>query len=177
MIKIFFISLIIAVASSSAFAADVIKNPEVFVSESFAGNPPASEVFKIEKSHKKRMGKIMKRRIHIGQIKYWMNDEKSVWVLEEVGKTKPITTGFIIKGDKIESVQILVYRESHGFEVKYPFFTDQFKEVALDENYRLNKSIDSISGATLSVSALKKLATLALYLHKTVKDKQSENNG
>jgi Na+-transporting NADH:ubiquinone oxidoreductase subunit NqrC len=49
--------------------------------------------------------------------------------------------------------------------VRYPFFTDQFNGLQLDENNRLQRKIDGISGATLSVNALTRLARLALHLH------------
>ncbi len=56
----------------------------------------------------------------------------------------------------IQDVKVLVFRESRGWEVKYPFFTDQFNQVQLNNEKELNKHIDGISGATLSVNALRK---------------------
>jgi len=50
-------------------------------------------------------------------------------------------------------------------EVRYPFFTDQYKDASLQKDKQLDRTIDGISGATLSVRALTKLARLALYLH------------
>ena len=54
----------------------------------------------------------------------------------------------------------------HGWEVRYPFFTDQFNGLQLDEKKQLNKKVDGISGATLSVNALTRLSRLALHLHR-----------
>jgi len=68
----------------------------------------------------------------------------------------------------IQDVKVLVFRESRGWEVKYPFFTDQFNQVQLNNEKELNKHIDGISGATLSVNALRKLARLALYFESVV---------
>ncbi len=84
--------------------------------------------------------------------------------MEEIGKERPITTGIVIDQDKIELVRILIFRESRGWEVRYPFFTDQFKEVRLINKNMLDTPIDGISGATLSVNAVTKLARLALML-------------
>jgi len=70
----------------------------------------------------------------------------------------------VIQDGVLERIKVLIFRESRGWEVRYPFFTDQFKGAALNHDGALNKSIDGISGATLSVRALKKIATLALYL-------------
>ena len=52
-----------------------------------------------------------------------------------------------------------------GFQFSRGFFTDQFSGSGLTDDLRLDRTIDGISGATLSVRALKKLARLALYLH------------
>ena len=61
-------------------------------------------------------------------------------------------------------VRVLIYRESRGWEVKYPAFTDQFRGARLTSDGKLDQSIDGISGATLSVHALTRLARLALLL-------------
>jgi hypothetical protein len=60
---------------------------------------------------------------------------------------------------------VLIFRESRGWEVRHDFFTDQFKGVTLNDDRELDLPIDNISGATLSVRALTRLARLALYLH------------
>ena len=46
-----------------------------------------------------------------------------------------------------------------------PAFTDQFNAAALTENNGLDVRIDGISGATLSVQALTRLAAMALFLN------------
>ncbi|WP_069472977.1 FMN-binding protein [Candidatus Marithrix sp. Canyon 246] len=74
-----------------------------------------------------------------------------VWILEEIGKKKPITTGIVINKGRIERFKVLIFRETRGWEVCYPFFTNQFKGNSLN-NF---SHIDGISGATLSVRALK----------------------
>ena len=74
----------------------------------------------------------------------------------------------MINHNKIESIKVLAFRESRGWEVRYPFFTDQFSDVALKENKQLDRHIDGISGATLSVRAMTKMARLALFLHQEI---------
>ena len=98
------------------------------------------------------------------RVRYWHINDSTAWILEEIGKERPITTGIVIRQGKIELIKILIFRESRGWEVRYPFFTDQFKNVKLLETSELDKSIDGISGATLSVNAVTKLARLALTL-------------
>ena len=91
--------------------------------------------------------------------------------LEEIGKEKLITMGFIVSNDELEKLRVLAFRESRGWEIKHQFFTDQFNKVRLQDDLQLDKTIDGISGATLSVRAAKKLARLALYYHRTVQSK------
>lgn len=86
-----------------------------------------------------------------------------MWIINEIGKTKPITVAIIIKNKKITRLKVLAFRESRGWEVKHSFFTDQFKQNSLNPNLSLSKPIDGISGATLSVRALTKTAQLALF--------------
>lgn len=102
------------------------------------------------------------------RTRYWQRDRRTAWILEEIGKEQPITVGIIIDKDRIEAVKVLIFRESRGWEVKYPFFTNQFKQAKLDSGLELNTDIDGITGATLSVRALKKLSRLALYFHQQV---------
>jgi len=70
-----------------------------------------------------------------------------------------------IKDQHIVRTKVLVYRESRGDEVRHDFFTDQFKAAKLDDQNQLDKHIDGITGATLSVRALTKLSRIALLLH------------
>lgn len=74
---------------------------------------------------------------------------------EEVGKVLPIT--FVTRIDpagKVEAVEVMVYRESHGGEVKSRRFLNQFKEKGLNDEIRLHGNIVNITGATLSSRAL-----------------------
>jgi hypothetical protein len=94
-------------------------------------------------------------------------------VLEEIGKTEPITTGIVVDQGAIARISVLIYRESRGWEVKYPFFTDQFKGATLTAMHELDRKIDGISGATLSVRALTRLARLALLLDAKVRSAEA----
>ncbi|NIQ09996.1 MAG: FMN-binding protein, partial [Gammaproteobacteria bacterium] len=67
-----------------------------------------------------------------------------------------------------ETVEIMVYRESRGGEVRHDFFRNQFDGARLTEQYSLDRNIDGISGATLSVNAVTAVTRWALYLHEQV---------
>jgi FMN-binding domain. len=100
------------------------------------------------------------------RVRYWGKGDRTLWVLDEIGKEMPITIGLVVDSGKISEVRILEYRETRGGEVQYPFFTSQFRGLTLDDSgNRLNSHIDGITGATLSVAAVRKIAILALVFH------------
>ncbi|WP_335917516.1 FMN-binding protein [Shewanella chilikensis] len=98
------------------------------------------------------------------RTRYWQQGDDTVWILEEIGKEAPITVGIHVRHGQIYRTKVLIYRESRGDEVRHDFFTDQFKSATLTKDKQLDKHIDGITGATLSVRALTKLARIALYL-------------
>ena len=65
---------------------------------------------------------------------------------------------------KINSAHVLIYREQHGYEIKYPSFLTQFKDIKINNKFRLTRNIDNISGATLSVNSMDRMARTALIL-------------
>ncbi len=65
-------------------------------------------------------------------------------------------------------IRVLTFRESRGGEIAMSSYSDQFAQTSLDAEYSLNQQIDGISGATLSVIAMKKVARLALLLNQEV---------
>lgn len=164
------ILLIIAVMAimPAAYAEEVIELPEDYIARAFNGVPPKHKVVWFTKSIRPTIDKIMQQRYPVLKTRYWREGSRTVWVLEEIGKNKPITTGVIIDEGAIEDVKVLIYRESHGWEVKHDFFTKQFDEVRLNNNMKLTSYIDNISGATMSVDALRNIARLALFLHSHV---------
>ena len=155
--------------STPALAEKVFQSAESFVSESFAGEPPAAQVLWLTDDIKKQVEKILDHSYDAQRVRYWQRGDRSVWILEEIGKTKPITSGFVIQKQKIEIVKVLVFRESRGWEIKYPFFTAQFNQAGLTSDQSLDRPIDGITGATLSVRALTKLARIALLLDQQIK--------
>ncbi len=159
--------------TAPAWAGGVYQQPADFIKQIFDNNPPKPSVLWLKKDLKKQLSDILDHKYKGMRIRYWQQDEKTAWVLEEVGKDKLITTGIVINKGKIEQVKVLVFRESRGWEVRHDFFTDQFKQAELADNNQLSKRIDNISGATLSVRALRKLAQIALLLDQIVQQKKT----
>lgn len=108
--------------------------------------------------------------------RYWQQGTRTAWVMDEIGKEKPITVGVVINGSQIEQVKVLSFRESRGWEVRYPFFVKQYNGASLAGDNALSKPIDNITGATLSVRAVNKLARLALLYHSLANTKSTPQN-
>lgn len=100
--------------------------------------------------------------------RYWHDGARTAWVLDVIGRDHPITVGVTVEYDRIVSMHVLVYRESRGWEVRHDFFTRQFEGAVLEQQ-RLDRRIDGITGATLSVDAMRRAARLALWLHARAK--------
>lgn len=168
----FFVFIALGIFASAAplhAADDVYQAPDTFIHESFAPAKPEKKTLKITPALLQKVQKIMGDHYTLTTQEYWTDGQKTAWILEDIGKYKPITTGYIISDDgQIERVKVLVYRESHGWEVKHKFFTRQFEGAGLKREKKLDKRIDGIAGATLSVHALKTMGALALTLHKAV---------
>ena len=163
--------LLCIISSSTALAGGVYQQPADFINEVFDNKPPKAEILWLSEDLKKQIADILDHKYNGLRIRYWQKDKKSAWVLEETGKEKPITTGIVVNNSKIELVKILVFRESRGWEVRHDFFTDQFKQAKLEDKHLLDKTIDNISGATLSVRAVRKLAQIALLLDQKTQQK------
>ena len=148
--------------------ADTYQSPEDFLAEIFAGSVPEPEVIWLTGPVRDNATAILGHPPNELRLRYWRRGQRTAWVLEEIGKEKPITTGIAVDADRIQLLRVLAFRESRGWEVRHSFFTDQFKQVGLTPEGTLDGRIDGISGATLSVRALTKLARLALFLHQHV---------
>ena len=126
-------------------------------------SPPKAETLWITKEVAVQAEKILGHAPKQVTIHYWKNNSRTAWILEEIGKEEPITAGFVVQSGKLNQVVVLNYRESRGGEVRYPNFLKQYQGADLQKDDQLNKNIDGISGATLSVRAMGRMARLALY--------------
>lgn len=145
--------------SSVSYAENV--SLERFLSSNLGENPQIMTLW-LKPPLKKRAETILEHPYQGLRVRYWQANHRTAWILDEIGKEQPITTGVIVENGKIVSVEVLAYRESRGAEVQQSFFTRQFQGLSLTSNDKLNKKIDGITGATLSVWALQKIARLAL---------------
>ncbi|MEG3592252.1 MAG: FMN-binding protein [Pseudomonadota bacterium] len=167
---IFIIFFLNAFGISIVHGKKVYQLPEEFITQAFNGNAPQTSSLFLDDEINKNINDILGRDLNKIRVRYWANEQKSVWILEEIGKYEFITTGFVVEKSKISKMKVLIFRETRGWEVKYDFFSDQFKGIAHTKNFQLNKNITNISGATLSVNAVKKIASLALYLDSYIRE-------
>jgi len=94
-------------------------------------------------------------------------------IQETIGKHRPITyiVGITPQG-KVFDVEIMVYRESKGSEVRRKRFNAQYEGKTAQDSISINKDIINITGATMSVRSVSAGVKRALvlvdefYLHK-----------
>ena len=162
------ISILVYICLVNSAAADVYQEPSAFIADAFSGDPPPPARVWITKGLRDQASAVLGHSPSALRYSYWRRGERTVWILDEIGKEQPITAGFVIDSGRITVVRVLIFRESRGWEIRYPFFTDQFTGIMLGPNDRLDGKIDGISGATLSVNALVRLTRLALLLNRHI---------
>lgn len=160
---------------ASATRAITFLSADDFLKQAFDGDVPEPRAVWIKGTLKSEIAKTLEHNYPALRVRYWMKGDRSAWILDEIGKEKPITAGFVIQNNKLESVRLLIFRESRGDEIRYPSFTEQFNGASLNSKQRLDRRIDGISGATLSVNAMRKLAAVALQLSNHVSNPPVSN--
>jgi Na+-translocating ferredoxin:NAD+ oxidoreductase RnfG subunit len=75
-------------------------------------------------------------------------------IANEIGKDQFITFIVGIRPDlKVQRVALMVFRESRGWEVDDPRFTDQFHGKSAKDRLLVSSDIEGVTGATLSSRA------------------------
>ncbi len=157
------IGLALILASPLSLRAEIYLTSQQFVDGALGANSAKVETLWMTKEVAAQTDKILGHAPKQLRLRYWKNGLRTAWVLDEIGKEEPITAGFIVENGKIMQASILAYRESRGWEVRHANFLKQYQGVSLLPDNFLNKNIDGISGATLSVRAMGRMARLALY--------------
>jgi Na+-translocating ferredoxin:NAD+ oxidoreductase RnfG subunit len=108
---------------------------------------------------KKAIEKISLVKISENRFKFYVGTKDSkpmgyMLIDHIIGKSFPITFMTVLNVDgTVRDVEILVYREPRGWEVRFPSFMSQFFGMNAQSDFR---DINSITGATLSVRAITK---------------------
>jgi hypothetical protein len=152
-----------AVASPEGEAGQYQTRSE-FLIESFGHGKPAAAVVWIDDELRAAATRVLGHKPSMLRVRYWREGARTAWILEELGKEQNITFGVVVEDQQIQFLNVLQFRESRGWEIRYPFFTRQFSALRLNDDGSLNRGIDGISGATLSVKAATRSANFALVL-------------
>jgi len=155
---------LVAASLSGMAATTVYQKPSDFIRSVCGGKIPTTRTLTLTASHQSKIRRLMGHEYRPSKVRYWMSGRRMVVILEEVGKTQPITTGFVVSGGKIELVKMLIYRETIGAEVRRTSFTNQFKGATIGSNEKLTRRINNIAGATLSTRAFMEMGRVAVYL-------------
>lgn len=161
--------------SASVLARDDVGQYQTrseFLIESFGHEDPASAVVWINDELRKATTAVLGHAPAMLRIRYWYEGARTAWIIDEIGKEQNITFGVVVEDGEVRFLRVLQFRESRGWEIRYPFFTRQFSKLRLTDTGTLSHGIDGISGATLSVKAATRSANFALVL-----DEYTRNNG
>lgn len=162
------ILLFMLVCSFGVQAKGQYLSQDEFLAQTFPDQTPQKKSLWLKGEFKEEVKALLGHHYGKIRIKYWTEGERTAWILEQIGKEKPITAGFLIQGGKIQQAHVLAFRESRGWEIRRKAFTRQFEFAQLTQDNRLTQQIDGITGATLSVNAMNRMAKLALRLHEEV---------
>jgi len=160
-------SVLVLLVSAAVWADTTLLAPEAFLRETFGDAAPKPQVLWLDDAAQVKLKIALGHAYPQARLRYWRAAGKTAWILDEIGKEYPITAGFVVIADhaqhSVDSARVLIYRESRGDEVRYPAFLKQFQGAQLHDE-QLDKSIDGISGATLAVGAMRRMAQAALVL-------------
>lgn len=112
--------------SRQAFLQRAFIEPSHLETASAPSKLPPVQTLWLKPQHKDMAQQILGHPYNGMRVRYWAQGKTSAWILHEIGKERPIRIGIIIDGEKIRDVRILAFEESRGWEVRYPFFTEQF---------------------------------------------------
>ncbi|MES2917079.1 MAG: FMN-binding protein [Pseudomonadota bacterium] len=157
------LALLLMLAATAGARADTPLDR--FLVQSLGGPAAAPQMLWLTPPIKQRAAAILGHDYPGLRVKYWKQGARTVWVLDHVGKEQPITMGVVVEQGQILNIEVLAYRESRGGEIRHGFFRRQFDRATLKAGDRLDRDIDGITGATLSVTAMTRVARLALAFH------------
>ena len=87
--------------------------PTEFVATSFSAQPEQGLIW-LKAPEQAMAVKLFGHRYAGLRLRYWRTDERTAWILDEIGKERMITMGIVVDQDQISRVAILEYRESRG---------------------------------------------------------------
>ena len=99
-------------ALSPAVAAEkTYEKPSVFLKRHF-GDVPKTRVLELDRRQRGGLKAALGHDYGQTRIRYWKEGDRTAWILDEIGKTEPITSGVVVDQGRVERVRVLVFRES-----------------------------------------------------------------
>ncbi|MBT5221215.1 MAG: FMN-binding protein [Woeseia sp.] len=169
LISLVFVVSIALYGALAIAASGVYQTRTEFLQEALGTEKPDSDVVWMNAELRDVVTKVLGHPPAMLRMRYWYDASRTAWIIDEIGKEKPITLGIVVENQEIQSFSVLQFRESRGWEIRYPFFTNQFAALRLGKSGSMSQDIDGISGATLSVRAATRSANLALVLDEYTK--------
>lgn len=180
-VSVLLLIMLLTFATAKVVAKGVYLTAPAFLEQSFGTTSPELHAHWLAEQDKRRAKEIFNRDYAGLRVRYWRSGDRTAWIFDEIGKTQPITIGVLIAEQQIKNISILEFRESRGGEIRHPFFTSQFVGLSLrrqdserdskgevHNSAELDGTVDGITGATLSVRAVTRVARFALYLNRQV---------
>ena len=110
----------------------------------------------------------VRQRGEIRRIDAWAGNKQlgTIYVDDVIGKIEWVTYAVALSTDgSVRALDILEYRETHGYEVRTPSWRKQFAGRRADVPFHFGEDIKNISGATLSCAHLTAGVQRLLALH------------
>ncbi len=132
------------------------------------------ETVSLTEGHRARIESLIGRRVRESEVTFWVGTGAEgalgyATVVDVIGKEQPITFMVAVAPEGVvRGVQVLIYRESQGSEIRSKRFLAQFTGKTLAAPLRLGRDIHGISGATLSSRSTAQAVKTALALTATV---------
>ncbi len=159
-------ALAIAVLIVAAAAGD----PAADFAASEFGTPPPASTIELRGPVAGVAERILGHKYPQPGARHWRADGRTLWVLEARGKMGPIVSGFVIRDGRIARGTVLSSREERGRDIRTRRFLAQFEGAALRPDLSLDRRVDGLTGATISSSAMRNMARLALHLDSLVRN-------
>lgn len=161
--------LLLSMPASAGYDETEYATPEEFLGKVYGSSVPGISLLPLRGETRKRAEAALGHRYSGMRLRYWQEDGTTAWIIDEKSKDMPMTIGIGINPNgEISVLELLVYREPRGGEIHQAAFRKQYIGVNLTEQDALSVDVDGITGATLSVDALNRVAAMALVLHESV---------
>jgi Na+-translocating ferredoxin:NAD+ oxidoreductase RnfG subunit len=130
-------------------------------------------------AQKERVETILEKKLKEETYPFWIAKKGGTPIgyavlLDVIGKERPITFMIAVGPERrVTGVEVLIYRESQGSEIRSGRFIRQFIDKTLSAPLKIGQDVDAISGASLSSRATTYAVKKALALVEAVYGKAS----